>query len=597
MADAGDDTDISAMTSSPEWKKMKQEDRDRIMRKVQARSGRTFQQGPQGQQVLTPSSVETAPVKADPNAPDFVPPAPPELEPGAGQTPATAQAQGEAAQQAAVERAHPSYQGGWRPNIPGLGPTTVIPGAKSVSDVVGRGAAALAQMNAAPGPGELPGQAAVRELAGPVSGAAYKGGREVTPQTPEEAGFDAAIALVTAGEMGMAERTAVRAFKAAGMTDEMAEMLGGQWIDNAMRAKRGGLPLRMATTGFGRGMGSYAGGGPFWGPAAKGAFYGGLGEFGAGTLGVGARYVGKDWAIRRTVSDLGDVLSSRAVVPELEGIPLKTPGDFERAFIGVDDSQAVRKVGDRLEAVRSEIRGRINAQRFPGSRQPIQTAFAFTMGPPGAQKSFTMSFDEAEAMIDHLNDVGEESVTGLERRGLGAKAARKEAYEMRDQLTKQLNALFPGERLGDRYMVVRRRFGVTKEISRTITANADKIFKDPDQIQNQLQKYFGEGRLAEELVDMLGPDAHQQVMQVIRGGSLEPVRARPEERAHLGGRIGVGGVHPHITPPRTYMGAGNQPLIMSPPAGPFSYAAGRKMGNLAPYLLGERTPEFLKEQQ
>jgi hypothetical protein len=452
-------------------------------------------------------------------------------------------------------------------------------------------------MNVAPGPGELPGQAAVRELTGPISGGAYKGGREVTPQTPEEAGFDTAIALVTAGEMGMAERTAVRALKAAGLSDEMAEMLGGQWIDNAMRAKRGGLPIRMATTGFGRGIGSYAGGGPFWGPTAKGAFYGGLGELGAGTLGMGSRYFGKDWSIKRTVSDLGNVLQSRAVVPELEGLPLKTAGDFERAFIGVDDSQAVRRVGNELEGMRTEIRDRINAQRFPISRQPIQTTFSFTMGPPGAQKSFTMSFDETEAMIDHLNDVGEESVTGLERRGLGAKAARKEAYEMREQFTKQLNALFPGERLGDRYMVVRRRYGVTKEISRVITKNADKIFKDPDQIQNQLQKYFGEGRLAEELVDMLGPDAHQQVMQVIRGGSLEPVRARPSERAALGGRIHAGGITPHITAPRTYIGAGNQPLIMSPPAGPFSAMAGRKMGGLAPYLLGEHTPGFLQEQQ
>jgi hypothetical protein len=219
------------------------------------------------------------------------------------------------------------------------------------------------------------------------------------------------------------------------------------------------------------------------------------------------------------------------------------------------------------------------------------------MGPPGAQKSFTMSFDEAEAMIDHLNDVGQDPVTGMERRGMGAKPARIEAYEMRDQLTKQLNALFPGERMGDRYMQIRRRFGVTKEISRIITKNADKIFKDPDQIQNQLQKYFGEGRLAEELVDMLGPDAHQQVMQVIRGGSLEPAQARPSERAHLGGRIGVGGIHPHITPPRSYMGAGNQPLIMNPPAGPFSAVAGRKMGNLAPYLLKGYTPGFLKDEE
>jgi hypothetical protein len=592
--------DIQAYVNSPEFKSLPPEVRDRRLKIMQARNaaGTGPVQSGKPLPVLSGPPVDiSGTAKPDPNAPDFVSPSPPELEPGAGQTTKTAQAQDEAAQQAELERTHPTYQRGWRPNIPGLGPTTIIPGASAVSDVVGRSASALAQINAAPGPGELPGQASLRELTGPISGSAYKGGREVTPQTPEEASFDTAIALVTAGEMGMAERTAVRAFKAFGMSDEMAEAFGGKWIDDAMRMKRAGAPIRMATTGLGRGLGSAAGGGPFWGPFGKGTFFSGLGELGSGTLGIGSRYFGKDWLIGKTVSDLGDVLSSDKVVPELQGLNLKTPGDFERAFIGVDNSQAVRRVGHELEGLRGEIRGRISAQRFPISGQPIKTSFAFTMGPPGAQKSFTMSFDEAEAMIEHLNDVGEEPVTGLDRRGLGSKKARLEAWEMRDQLTKQLNALFPGERMGDRYMALRKRYGVTKEISRIITNNADKIFKNPDQIQNQLQKYFGEGRLAEELVDMLGSDAHQQVMQVIRGGSREPAQARASERAHVGGRIGMGGVHPHITPPRTYIGAGNLPLVMNPPAGPFSAAAGRKLGGLAPWLLGEHTPEFLSDQE
>jgi hypothetical protein len=553
--------------------------------------------------VFTQSSVETAPVKADPNAPDFRPQGPPELLPGGIGTaeppevrPGMPEKQRQAAEQGQqlygrtmdaaeyaqqvheLEQAHPTYQ-------KAAGP---------LSDITGRVASAAAQANVFPSGGEIPGERAVRALTGPTTVEAQRAGRQLFPQTPEEAGFDTAIALVTAGEMGMAERTAVRALKAAGMTDDMAEMLGGQWIDNAMRMKRAGAPIRMATTGLGRGLGSVAGGGPFWGPAAKGATYGGMGELGSGAIGLGSRWVGEDWLINRTVSDLGNVLSDKDIVPELKGLPLDTPGGWEFTFKG-DNSPAVQQVAGVMNQLDSTIEGRIQTLPFK-----TQKTFGFMVGPPGAKQFHSWDFAEANEEIDHLNDIGWSEATGAKRFGLSGKAARDASFELREQLADQLNRLFPKRpgdtaALGDQWLTLRRRYGLVKDISREITKHSQDIFRKPEEIQGKLQTLFGQGPVAASVVDMLGPQAGVDILSVIRRGEPGPAYDIPSQRMSVGARISPHGVHPHISPPRSYRAVGGVPMIMNPPAGPFSLAARR--GRLAPWLLGERTPEFLSDQE
>ena len=563
--------DISAMTSSPEWQKMPPEQRDRIMRKVQARNAAgTPPPSGQGLPVFTGTSVETAPVKADPNAPDWVRPAPPEAEPAAGMDPKTAQLQQETQEQMGLEQAHPTYQ-----KVAG-----------PVSNIVGRGAAALGQMNVAPAPGDLPGQAALRELKGPISYPAQQAGRAIVPQTPEEAGFDTAIALITAGEAGMAERSAVSALKAAGLSDEMAEMMGGQWIDSAMRAKRAGIPIRMATAGIGRGVGSVAGGGPFWGPAAKGATYQGLGELGAGGIGLGSRYVGEDWLIDRTVSDLGQVMSSKDVIPELAArdangklkIPLNTPGEWEYAFSG-DDAPAVKQVGNTLANFKTYVKKQLGGMPFMVEK-PLQ----FTVGAPGAKTTEKWTFDRAEEEIDFLNKMGYSSSTGFERHGVSGENARALAYDIRNQLAEQLNKYQPG--LGDEYLAIRKRYGLVKDVSRAISDKSQDIFGKREEIQGKLQKLFGQGNVSSSVVDMLGPDARRDILTVIRRGVPDPAYDQPSRAASVGVSAHPGGLRPHISMPHAYRGVGGVPIIMNPPAGPFGLAAGRTMGRFAPYLLG-----------
>lgn len=558
--------DISAMTSSPEWQKMPPEQRDRIMRKVQARNaaGTPPPAGPT-LPVFTGSSVETAPVKVDPNAPDFVRPAPPEAEPAAGMDPKTAQLQQETQEQTALQQAHPTYQ-------KFAGPA---------SDITGRLASAAAQANVAAGPGQ-----AVRELTGPISYPAQKAGRELFPQTPEEAGFDTAIALITAGETGMAERSAVSALKAAGMTDEMAEMMGGQWIDTAMRAKRAGIPIRMATAGIGRGVGSVAGGGPFWGPAAKGATYQGLGELGAGGIGLGSRYVGEDWLIDRTVSDLGQVMSSKDVIPELAArdakgklkIPLGTPGEWEYAFSG-DDAPAVKQVGNTLANFKTYVKKQLGGMPFM-----VQKPLEFTVGAPGAKQTMKWTFDRAEEEIDFLNKMGYSSSTGFERHGVSGENARALAYDIRNQLAEQLNKYQPG--LGDEYLAIRKRYGLVKDISRAISDKSQDIFGKREEIQGRLQKLFGQGNVSSSVVDMLGPDARRDILTVIRRGVPDPAYDQPSRAASIGVSAHPGGVRPHISMPHAYHGVGGVPWVMNPPAGPFGLATGRTLGRFAPYLLG-----------
>lgn len=362
----------------------------------------------------------------------------------------------------------------------------------------------------------------------------YSIARGVVPQTPEDAAIQAAMLATGAGELGFGEKIGLPALtRGTGFVLRPA--------------------LRMGAVGTAGGLGSMAGGGEFLPGFAKGAALQGGGEI----LGGGARILGselgKNWLINKTVGDLGGVLNE--AIPEM-GVPLRNAADFETAFIGGDNAPAVKSVQGAMDSFQTNLPKRIGGMPFFASGTPLRLEVPAPepgyYPTPKAPTTQDVSFPVAQKKVNSLF----------------AEGKFKEADALRKQIADQLNRV-PG--LGDEYLGLQRRLEATKAISKLITAKGQTLFRDPELIQNKLQEAFGQGRVAEEMVDLLGADQWEQIMGALRRGVKGPAYDVPSQRPHIGFRGGMGGVHPHISMPHTYRGVGNIPLLMQPPKAPFAY--------------------------
>ena len=279
----------------------------------------------------------------------------------------------------------------------------------------------------------------------------------VVPQTPTQAGIDAASA-------------------AAGLaTGGAAPLLEGG----------AGLATRLAAPAIAGGIGSKLGGGTFGSGALSGALQSAGGELISGATKVAGRYSSKALD-RMMTSDVGQWIANK--IPALG--KLTSPIDFDRAFRSNAGLTKVAK--EELKPVEDK------ARQIAGNHLIDMPSLHSALTNVG---TYRITFDDATDAIKRLDDASSWTMADPTSARLVAKQNRKIASAARADLAKGLNQISPG--LGDQYFAARAKFAQARML-RDLFKSSKQIFPRKGGIDWPTVK---------ELVDNAGPEGYRDDLE------------------------------------------------------------------------------------
>jgi hypothetical protein len=312
----------------------------------------------------------------------------------------------------------------------------------------------------------------------------------------------------------------------------------------------------------------------------QGGIVGGEAEAIGGATGMLGRIGYKGKYVDTIVADAGDVLrdgfESGPEITRIHIRPLKTIRDFEDTFVG-PKSEGLRAANQAMDKFKSELRVRLGGNpiysgpggvpQFPmwdelplsgadraryqsyTGKNPPQFAvagrnryFAATGVNPRSPHYRMMTFDEINEQIARFNDLSF-TMRGDPRGSNAAMHWDNMGDWYREQFFDNLNRALPGENWGDKWSQLRTKYGAMQDQSRVFGDKNIDMWSDKEQIPNELQRVFGQGKMARSTSRMLGRNRWQELLSAIRGGLEPPAYVEPSENIHLHGGMGF---PPHV---------------------------------------------------
>jgi hypothetical protein len=380
------------------------------------------------------------------------------------------------------------------------------PAPEPTTDPMMGAAARSGQAMQASAPGTALAGAALRQL--PIAGPLMQG-------DTIQAGIDAAVIASLASGAGEAEMGAGMVSRGIAKLPDALRPLG-RFSARVVPAIMGG-----------------AAGGAVRGGVGTGATRGGVeavsGEATYGIVGAGSRTLQSADAAR-----LNGWLSHRLPIK-----PIRTVGDFDKAFRGGEVLRSTEKVVTQADAKASKILGSVTLVPPPEIEAALNRNPQFTGMPYSG-----IPFDEAIKVIDEVNKLGWDYKGDPVRSHLG-KAIRSSAHQMEDDIAQQLDAVNP--KIATEWYTRRHQLGLARTMTNlmsepgVIDRRTGKIVMEKIQ---ELSSEVGNQGYRQDLHQTIGPNEADSFLKSVFAGAEPTKTNRPGQ---IGRRLshsvlaGVGG--------------------------------------------------------